>query len=317
MNAGSENANDFQIEEHPPDAPRRSEALQLLSPDDPDSTGPSRRGHRALTDSARRQGLEVALVLSAGVDGRMVAAAAAVASPGRNALVVLGPSDGASIPFAQGVALLREIRGRLFEQGIVIVQGLLPPDLSHVARMYRDAGFRFLAELRYLERDVAVDAPPQPAHDPGLSYIDYSPDLETRFVDTLNRTYVDSLDCPGLAGLRDTRDVLVGHRHSGVFDPSAWFLASVDQEAVGILLLGDVPERSCVEIVYMGVLPAWRGRGVSHGLLSLAVDTARRRRKKSLTLAVDTTNHFAERMYEAWGFAEIGRRRAWIALRPR
>ena len=40
----------------------------------------------------------------------------------------------------------------------------------------------------------------------------------------LERSYVDTLDCPELCGLREKRDVLDSHRSTGKFDPNLWWL---------------------------------------------------------------------------------------------
>ena len=44
------------------------------------------------------------------------------------------------------------------------------------------------------------------------------------FAETILQTYRDSLDCPGLNGVRQIEDIIAGHKASGEFDPALWFL---------------------------------------------------------------------------------------------
>ena len=112
------------------------------------------------------------------------------------------------------------------------------------------------------------------------------------------------------------RDVLLGHRHTGLADPEGlWHLALRGGEPVGLILLAGVHHRSCLEVVYMGVSADARGQQVGDALLSLAFDIGRRRGVRTLTLAVDSTNAYARRLYERNGFVEMARRRAWICRR--
>ena len=59
-----------------------------------------------------------------------------------------------------------------------------------------------------------------------------------------------------------TEEVLSGYRTTGVFDPQRWLLVRQDGEDVGCLLLADHPTSSQWELVYMGLVPEVRGRGL-------------------------------------------------------
>jgi ribosomal protein S18 acetylase RimI-like enzyme len=146
-----------------------------------------------------------------------------------------------------------------------------------------------------------------------LKCVTYADERLPDFLRTLEATYEGSLDCPHLSGLRDTLDVFRGHQHTGIGHPSLWFLAYMDNEPVGILLMAGVVDRPCLEIVYMGVDARARGRRIGDALLSQAFSVARERRSEALTLAVDGNNVYAWRLYRRWGFRETTRRRAWIA----
>jgi len=56
-----------------------------------------------------------------------------------------------------------------------------------------------------------------------------------------------------------------------------------------------------------------RGKAVGNALLAKALGRATERGRTTVTLAVDSINEPARRLYERWGFREISRRRAWIS----
>jgi GNAT superfamily N-acetyltransferase len=164
----------------------------------------------------------------------------------------------------------------------------------------------------YLKRAVSLGAPSTPAP-LGLEWVPYAPDRETLFERAIQRTYVQSQDCPELTDLRETADVLAGHRATGVFDPGLWWVAMRGDEPVGAILLNRLETEPALEVVYMGVAQLARGQGVADALLARAVDQAAGIGANILTLAVDQRNTPARRLYARWAFVETGVRDAWIA----
>lgn len=298
-----------------PDHPDRTTALHLLVGRESASPAQANRDVRSLLRSVRQQSLVFEMLCCAKSADRMVGVAAAIESPGRTALVMLGPTHGDGVPKSTGVAMLRELQERAWTRDLILLQALPAPDQQNLGSIYREADFKQLATLVYLERPL--DAPKAAFDAPSdLSYFSYSSELNEQFIGVLQESYRGSLDCPGLAGLRDTKDVLNGHKHTGLGDPGLWLLAVRGEKPVGLLLMAGVVDRSCLEIVYMGVVADERGRNIGDALLSMAVDVGRQRRMNDLTLAVDGANHFAWRLYQRWGFVEVSRREAWIARRP-
>ncbi len=125
-------------------------------------------------------------------------------------------------------------------------------------------------------------------------------------------TYQGSLECTGLSGLPAIEDVVVGHRATGEHDPSLWFVAKSEEVTLGVLLLSQVAGRSCFEVVYMGVDPEHRGRGVANSLLAHACRLGAENGISELILAVDRENTPARALYDRWAFKTIARRCAWI-----
>ncbi|UCG15492.1 MAG: GNAT family N-acetyltransferase [Phycisphaerales bacterium] len=269
-----------------------------------------------LTNFVRGLSLSIEPVLGVFRGSRLVCACASVATPGRITLVYLPPERVAKRYRREMTSMLRALQERTWEQAMAIAQALVWPEASNTEEALSDAGFHFLAELAYQERPA--DAPPARTRiRTDLSFVPYSQHTHHLFIQALDLTYVGSLDCPDLTGLRDTEDVLAMHRATGRHDPALWLVASCGSQLAGVLLLSQVLRRPVLEVVYMGVTPEVRGQGMGDALLARAVDECARRRATFLTLAVDSDNHPALGLYKRWGFVETARRRAWIATGPK
>lgn len=267
-----------------------------------------------LLDFVQSRPLRIEPVVGAFADGRLVCACACVESPGRAALVHVPPDRVARRHGDVLAAALRTLLERAWANALVLVQALVPPESRNLEDVLSHAGFRFLAELVYQER--AADAPPGSLRVRGdLTFVSYSARTHELFLDALNLSYVDSLDCPDLTGLRTTEDVLAAHKAAGRHDPECWFVAGDSQGPVGVILLSKVLSRPAFEVVYMGVAPRARGQGVGDALLDKAMKQCVCRDATRLALAVDSANTPAVCFYARWGFNEIARRRAWIAAR--
>jgi ribosomal protein S18 acetylase RimI-like enzyme len=118
----------------------------------------------------------------------------------------------------------------------------------------------------------------------------------------LERTYEETMDCPELCGMRVVGDVLESHRSVGVFDPGMWWLVMDSGEPEGCMLLSACPEQNAVELVYLGLSPRLRGRGLGSSLLMMGVQSLTGRPEKMLTCAVDTRNAPAMALYRRCGF---------------
>ena len=79
------------------------------------------------------------------------------------------------------------------------------------------------------------------------------------FAATLLATYEESLDCPELSNLRPIDDIISGHQASGHFDSGLWELLHLEGRIAGCLLLSPLRRTSAAEVVYMGVVPEFRG----------------------------------------------------------
>jgi ribosomal protein S18 acetylase RimI-like enzyme len=120
---------------------------------------------------------------------------------------------------------------------------------------------------------------------------------------------------PELEGARALDDILDGHRAAGLFAPGRWQLGRIpgEPEAAAVLLLAAVPGRDAWEVIYLGLTPAARGRGLGRAVLQHALELAREH-VPHLELAVDLRNTPAVRLYQAAGFTVRDRRTVHLAI---
>jgi len=265
-----------------------------------------------LLSSAATGAISIDLLIGAFHGDRLTSACLAVVSPGAAAMVILPTDLAESGRFAATVAILRELQRRCQRASIALLEVLVDSGVTGQSRALENAGFRRLTELIYLRRGCESPHLPDARRD-DLTWIQYMPDREALFAEALEHTYVDSKDCPELTGIRPATEVLTGHRSTALFDPTMWWVVQLGGESVGILLLNRLSSGSAVEVEYIGVVPAWRGLGVSDALLHRAVLLARSACVECMALAVDARNQPARRWYARWGFEQIGSKDAWIA----
>ncbi len=216
---------------------------------------------------------------------------------------------------ALATRLLREAARRASAGGARLIQSVTDPGPDGAAaEVLRQAGFEELAVLTYMRRRVGPgEADGQDR--PGLEWRRWSRLRRRLFAETIERTYEGSLDCPGLRDLRPIDTVLDTHRHTGTFRPKAWHVAFEGGEPVGVELVNEVQGRG--DLVYLGVVPEARGRGLGRALAVRAIRDATALRLPQMGLAADTRNFPALRLYEGLGFQEVRRRRVWFVPEAR
>lgn len=270
--------------------------------------------------SAER-GLDAGATWVAERRGRMLWAALPVVSPGRT-MLLLAPGDlpGSGDSGAAGM-LINTLCAHHGGQGVQLAQALLEPAAVSVQQLYEALGFRVMAELIYLQAQLRRVIVP-PVLPMGLGWLNYSPAVHALFAETILQTYRDSLDCPGLNGVRQIEDIIAGHKASGEFDPALWFLLC-EQPAPGsngngqpvprgVLLLSRVPRGDATELVYLGLPPASRGHGLGNLLMRQALAAAVATGRTRLTLAVDAGNEPAMRLYLRHGMQRVASKTAMM-----
>jgi len=288
------------------DAERRT-ALALVLGSDGRPAGETQVGdfiHFAASRNIRLEDLWLAES-----NGRLLWAVLPVISPGRT-LLLLAPAGSPRPGVRPAAAALIENVCRIFaDRGIHLAQVLIDPEDEVLRSLFVECGLSDVAELIYLQSGIPRGgaAPPPPA---GLKVRNHSASAEADFKRAILASYRQSLDCPALNGLRDIDDVIAGHRATGEFDPRLWWL--VESEAgSAVLLLSRMPRSDNIELVYLGVSPELRGRGVGRWLMKLALSAAAADRRR-LTLAVDSANQPALKLYYANGLQKLATKVAMI-----
>jgi mycothiol synthase len=197
-------------------------------------------------------------------------------------------------------ALVRASTVWLRQRGVKLAQALLTANDLKVAGSLERNGFARITRLLYMRHflDLSTDE------------IARSEQLEYRTVDevptnvlenTLLRTYTSSLDCPELNLHRTAAEALTGHRGSGQFDASRWWVAFAQDEPVALLLCNQ-SENSIWDIAYLGVASEARGRGFGRDLVHHALFEAKADDMLTVTLTVDERNQPARALYRKTGF---------------
>ena len=261
--------------------------------------------------SAKARGIDPSRMLVAAIGDRVVWSALPVVFPGRTAIYLSGTVTDAQQPAAREV--VSALLARHTQQGVRLAQVLLDPAESAARGFYEACGFTYLAELVYLEAKARNLEAKTPA---AFELVNYSAGVHAEFVTAIQASYRDTLDCPGLTGIRDVEDVIAGHKAAGAFSERFWFLVREGSQPRGVLLLSPVPPSDAMELVYIGLAPEARRRGLSDALMRLAFGTAARAGCLRLTTAVDSQNAPALRMYLRHGMHRIGSRVAMMKVLP-
>lgn len=211
-------------------------------------------------------------------------------------------------------ALVRAAVDGLRRRGYALAQALLEESAPrHAQADLAAGGLVHVTDLLYLEADTAAAIPVRPDA-PTMVWQPFRPDTEADFRAVIQQTYVDSLDMPELEDLRSLDDVLEGHRAAGRFAPHLWRVGHVRGEpaAAAVVLMAEFHDRDAWEVVYLGLTPPARGRGLGLASLAHAVNLARPN-TSHIELALDIRNHPADHLYRKAGFHPFDRRQVYIA----
>jgi mycothiol synthase len=254
---------------------------------------------------------ETCVALSA---GKPLWAVLPVISPGKTALLftpveILPPDDPA---IARGAdQLIREICRQMAQRQIHLAQVLIDSNLMAARKFFRERQFKEMAELVYLNGSAprSLRPAPLPAE---LRWETYGPQTHELFAAAIQASYRNSLDCPGLTGMRDISDVIEGHKATGEFDPKLWRLLCKEAQPMGVLLLSRIVGTDALELVYLGLVPEARGRGWGDIMMQEAMAQVVRENRRRLSLAVDKINTPALKLYGRFGLAPLTSKLAMI-----
>ncbi len=291
----------------PPD--RRLEAAERLVA----ASGAGADGARRFLEAARTHGIDLNNLWGdiSSPRGKIGEVCLLTPGAGRTAMAFTSTPE-TTMDQHRLAAVLERACGEI--QGVVLAQALLEPQEKSIEAAYLQARFLSLGSLLYLSRpwDDALVPVEEDTWPPGVSIEPYGEHLKNDLIAALEASYVDTLDCPELCGMRTTRDVLASHLATGAFDPTLWWLLRVDGSPAGALLLNESPPLKHTELVYLGLAPIARGRGLASRLLTIGLDALRKRPHRQLTCAVDARNTPARALYKRFGFVETTQRHALV-----
>lgn len=272
---------------------------------------------------AQEQGLDLStlwIAAEGSPTGRIHASVLMVPNHGATAMLFVGQAAGWSDTSA-AVALIRAVCDGPGRQNVSVVQSLIDPGQVIEGQVLERAGLSRLAKLVYMQKTIepGEHRVPRPTDLGGCSkptILTYSEATHANFARAIEASYRDTLDCPGLVGMRQTDQIIEGHKGTGQFDPHNW-LAYFDEagDPIAVLLLAQVAQGSGMELVYLGVAKAYRGRKIGGLLMRYAVSETARLGGAHLYLAVDDRNDPAVRLYTGMGFRASTRKIAYVLPR--
>jgi len=237
-----------------------------------------------------------------------------VPNPGRTAMVfTTHPAGGRDVEPTAG--LIDRACREMAESHVDLAQALLDPVDQLDREVFERASFRRLAMLSYMERPLQsarLGPPTTPQWPEDVTVEPYEAQHRDDLLAALDGSYQDTLDCPGLRGLRRTEDILKGHQSTGRFEAHLWTLLRVSGRPAGVLLLNPAPPGEKIELVYLGLIPEARGRGLGSRLLRHGLRQIHQRTESTVSLAVDEQNTPAIQLYKQQGFRRVMRRMAMI-----
>lgn len=195
-------------------------------------------------------------------------------------------------------------------QNVRIVQAMLAADGGRDAQRLRAGGFTHLTDLLYLVSLQAAFPTTPPATRVTFEPTSTRSDAELALL--VEGTYEQTLDCPALNGVQDCADALASYRGASSFDPALWFVVRHEQRDAGCLLLADFADSDQRLLVYMGLLPEARGKGLGIEVVRYAQWLCAQSGRGRLILAVDAANKPAIDIYAAAGFVIWDRRSVWL-----
>lgn len=245
---------------------------------------------------------------------------------GRTAVLFISPVPNERA-IQQAGRLYRVVIDQQSPEAVRLIQVLLEPAQARERQALRQAGFTQLASLIYMRRSCygemkGVGAGPRNGGDTAdgpitvagkpLTRYPWGEAHADRFAEAIDASYEKTLDCPGLVGVRDIEDIIAGHRAVGRFEPTLWSAYFEGEAPAAVLLLNPLVDRRELELVYLGLTPAYRGMGLATTLMRRAFASAKALHYTGIHLAVDQDNAPAMGLYQSLGFRATGRKTAMI-----
>lgn len=206
---------------------------------------------------------------------------------------------------ALGAALFGRMERRAAELGATrLVTGLGGEDVWG-ARLLRSLGWTYVRSLYRMAIDLD-GPPPAPVWPEGVRPRPFRRGEEAAFHATVSEAFAD--DPTYEAGPLETW--AAERLGRAAFDPAFWMLAVAEERPVGAVVGFAAGAGGFVDL--LGVVPAWRRRGLGLALLRQALAAFHERGRTHVALHVDSDNPTgAPRLYSAAGMHETHRFDRW------
>ena len=191
-------------------------------------------------------------------------------------------------------------------EGAQFAQALVPVEEQQWLDALVDLGFRSVATI------LVLAAIPEPSiEDSSLQFLPLANSDRARLAEVVQQTWEDSLDCEELEDTRTIDAVLADYERRCLGDLRHWYVVRQQDDDVGCLLMDAAEESAPLEIVYWGVLPAFRGCGIGEQVLRFAREIGAKQRSM-ITAVVDSENWPAINAYNQARFSTVDHQKLFI-----
>ncbi len=208
--------------------------------------------------------------------------------------------------------LVKEYQQRLVDAGIAQIQALTDVKNISTKMVMLNSPFRQVTTVRHLWIDLKNKAAVRCPDLDGYTCEPASRFPRVEFDRLVEATFVGTLDCPDLDGVRSPAEVVSGFLETKTWEAGLpWWVLCRQGQPVGCALVNVHPQQIC-ELAYVGLIPSSRGRGLGRALVSFVVEHCRQSGGSYFTTAVDTQNWPACKIYEALKFSELRELAVWL-----
>jgi mycothiol synthase len=212
----------------------------------------------------------------------------------------------------QAALVLHEFQRLLNSAGISQIQALLDVNNLSSRMVMLNSPFRQATTVRHLSLDLLNISCEAETAIAGYSFQPASRFTRSQLEALVEATFVGTLDCPDLDGLRGSADVVGSFLESKAWDANLpWWVLSEGEVPIGCALVNKHPG-GIYELAYIGLIPSARGRGLGRALVDFSMHNCRKLGGNLITTAVDTQNWPARKIYDSLGFEEIRELAVWL-----
>jgi GNAT superfamily N-acetyltransferase len=205
--------------------------------------------------------------------------------------------------------LLKAMNDYLTDSDIELARALIGPDDEAFEVQLESLGCTPIAMIESMFWPVGQVATAGNDQEDSLAMLPSRFEDLSRLERVMNATYQDSLDCKDIRSVIGAERVLQSYASAPNANAGLWYVVELEGEDVGCLILADDDEDEQCEIMYLGIVPRHRGKGLGLRLVQHAQQFAADHDRRRVTVAADRANVPALRIYEEAGFIAFAEQR--------